>query len=95
MPRDALNGGGRAHPASEGLTERFAALADLDAVGLRAEWRRLYLPRPCRSYAEAKHDSAHGLRPHRETHIGPYRGEQTMSVTTVDAGCSANRGENK
>ena len=95
MQRDALNGGGRAHPASEALTEKLAALADLDAVGLRAEWRRLYLPRPCRSYAEAKHDSARGLRPHRETHIGPYRGEQPMSVTTVDAGCSANREENK
>ena len=46
MPRDALNGGGRPHPASEGLTERLAALADLDAVGLRAEWRRLYRSHP-------------------------------------------------
>ncbi len=46
MPRDALNGGGRAHPASEGLTEKLAALADLDAVGLRAEWRRLYRSHP-------------------------------------------------
>ncbi len=54
-----------------------------------------YLPRPCRSYAEAKHDSARGLRPHRETRIGPYRGEQPMSVTTANACCSANRGENK
>ena len=95
MPRDALNGGGRALPASEGLTEKLAALADLDAVGLRAEWRRLYLPRPCRSYAEAKHDSARGLSPHRKTLTGPCRGEQPMSVTTADAGCSANRGENK
>ncbi len=48
MPRDALNGGGRAHPASEGLTEKLAALADLDAVGLRAEWRRLYRSHPPR-----------------------------------------------
>ncbi len=48
MPRDALNGGGRVHPASEGLTEKLAALADLDAVGLRAEWRRLYRSHPPR-----------------------------------------------
>ncbi len=48
MPRDALNGGGRARPASEGLTEKLAALADLDAVGLRAEWRRLYRSHPPR-----------------------------------------------
>ncbi len=46
MPRDALNGGGRVHPASEGLTEKLAALAYLDAVGLRAEWRRLYRSHP-------------------------------------------------
>ncbi len=46
MPRDALNGGGRAHPASEGLTKKLAALADLDTVGLRAEWRRLYRSHP-------------------------------------------------
>ncbi len=48
MPRDALHGGGRAHPASEGLTGKLAALADLDAVGLRAEWRRLYRSHPPR-----------------------------------------------
>ncbi len=46
MPRDALNGGGRARPASEVLPEKLAALADLDAVGLRAEWRRLYRSHP-------------------------------------------------
>ena len=46
MPRDVVMNGGRAHPASEGLTERLAALADLDAVGLRAEWRRLYRSHP-------------------------------------------------
>ena len=46
MPRDAVMNGGRAHPVSETLTERLAALADLDAVGLRAEWRRLYRSHP-------------------------------------------------
>ena len=46
MPRDALNGGGRTRPASEGLTKKLAALADLDAVDLRAEWRRLYRSHP-------------------------------------------------
>ncbi len=54
-----------------------------------------YLLRPCRSYAEVLRDSARGLRSHRETRLGPYRDEQPMSVTTVDVGCSANRGENK
>ncbi len=54
-----------------------------------------YLLRPCRSYAEVMRDFARGLSPHRETRIGPYWGEQPMSVTTVDAGGSANRGENK
>ncbi len=48
MRKDALNGGGRAHPASEGLPEKLAALAELDAVGLRAEWRRLYRSHPPR-----------------------------------------------
>jgi len=48
MPRDALNGGGRAHPASEGLTEKLVALADLDAASLRREWRRLYRSHPPR-----------------------------------------------
>ncbi len=38
--------GGRALPASEALTGKLAALADLDAVGLRAEWRRLYRSHP-------------------------------------------------
>ncbi len=54
-----------------------------------------YLLRPCRSYAEIMRDSASGLRSHRETLTGPYRGEQPMSVTTVGAGCSANHEENK
>ena len=46
MPRDALNGGDRAHPASEGLTGKLAALADLDAASLRREWRQLYRSHP-------------------------------------------------
>ncbi len=46
MPRNALNGGGRAHPASEGLTKKLTALADLDTAGLRREWRRLYRSHP-------------------------------------------------
>ncbi len=46
MRRAALNGGGRAHPASEGLTEKLVALADLDAASLRREWRRLYRSHP-------------------------------------------------
>ncbi len=54
-----------------------------------------HLPRPFRSYAEVMRYSARGLRPNRETRLGPYRGEQPMSVTTADAGCSANREENK
>ncbi len=54
-----------------------------------------YFLRPRRSYAEVMRDSASGLRSHRETLTGPYRGEQPMSVTTVDAGCSAKREENK
>ena len=54
-----------------------------------------YLLRPHISYAEVMRYSARGLRSHRETRIGPYRGEQPMSVTTADAGCSANREENK
>ncbi len=54
-----------------------------------------YLLRACRSYAEVMRDSARGLRSYRKTLAGPYRGEQPMSVTTADAGCSANREENK
>ena len=46
MPRDVVMNGGRAHPASAALTGKLAALADLDAVGLRAEWRRLYRSHP-------------------------------------------------
>ncbi len=54
-----------------------------------------HLPRPCRSYAEVLRNSARRLRPNRETLTGRYRDEQPMSVTTADAGCSANREENK
>ena len=46
MRRDVVMNGGRALPASEVLTGKLAALADLDAVGLRAEWRRLYRSHP-------------------------------------------------
>ncbi len=46
MRGDSLNGGGRAHPASAGLTRKLAALGDLDTVGLKAEWRRLYRSHP-------------------------------------------------
>ncbi len=46
MRRDALNGGGRTHPASEGLSQKLTALADLDTPGLRREWRRLYRSHP-------------------------------------------------
>ncbi len=54
-----------------------------------------YLVRPCWSSAQARRYSARGLSPHRKTLTGPYRGEQPMSVTTADVGCSANREENK
>ncbi len=42
----SLNNGGRADLASEGLTKKLAALTDLEAVDLRAEWRRLYRSHP-------------------------------------------------
>jgi hypothetical protein len=46
MPRDVVTNGGRRHPASEALSERLTALAELDAASLRAEWRRLYRSHP-------------------------------------------------
>lgn len=46
MERAALMSGGRVHSTSEDLAERLAALADLDPVALRAEWRRLYRSHP-------------------------------------------------
>ncbi len=38
--------GGRPHPASENLSQKLTALADLDTTGLRREWRRLYRSHP-------------------------------------------------
>lgn len=46
MPRNLVKNGSRPDPASEDLSERLAALADLDPVDLRAEWRRLYRSHP-------------------------------------------------
>ena len=46
MLRDSLIGGDRAHPASEDLAKKLAALTDLDTVSLKAEWRRLYRSQP-------------------------------------------------
>ncbi len=46
MRRDTLNDGGRAHPASEDLSEKLTAIAELDTAGLRREWRRLYRSHP-------------------------------------------------
>ncbi len=54
-----------------------------------------YLVQLCLSYAEVIRYCTRGLRSHRGTHIGPCWGEQPISVTTVDAGCSAKREENK
>ena len=38
--------GGRSRPASEDLSEKLTALAELDTAGLRGEWRRLYRSHP-------------------------------------------------
>ena len=46
MPNDTPSNGGRFPPASVNLSEKLAALENLDAVGLRAEWRRLYRSHP-------------------------------------------------
>ncbi len=46
MSNGILTNGGRAHPASEGLTEKLAALAELDTASLRREWRRFYRSHP-------------------------------------------------
>ncbi len=41
-----MTNGGRPHPASEDLSQKLTALADLDTTGLRREWRRLYRSHP-------------------------------------------------
>jgi len=46
MPRNSVKSRSRSCPASEDLSERLAALANLDSVALRAEWRRLYRSHP-------------------------------------------------
>jgi len=46
MLKNALTNEDRSYPASEDLSERLAALAELDPVALRAEWRRLYRSHP-------------------------------------------------
>jgi len=38
--------GGRPHPASEDLSQKLTALAELDTTALRREWRRLYRSHP-------------------------------------------------
>ena len=46
MSSDVVMNGGRPRPASEDLSEKLTALADLDTAGLRREWRRLYRSHP-------------------------------------------------
>ncbi len=46
MARNALKGGGRAGPATAGLSEKLATLGGLDMAGLRDEWRPLYRAAP-------------------------------------------------
>ncbi len=46
MPSDVVMNGGRSHPASEDLSEKLTALAELDTASLRREWRRLYRSHP-------------------------------------------------
>jgi hypothetical protein len=41
-----VTNGGRPHPASEDLSKKLTALAELDTAGLRREWRRLYHSHP-------------------------------------------------
>ncbi len=41
-----MTNGGRPHPASEDLSKKLTALAELDTAGLRREWRRLYRSHP-------------------------------------------------
>ncbi len=46
MPSDVVMNGGRLRPASEDLSEKLTALAELDTAGLRREWRRVYRSHP-------------------------------------------------
>ncbi len=46
MPCNIVINGGRPHPASEDLSKKLSALAELDTAGLRREWRRLYRSHP-------------------------------------------------
>ncbi len=46
MPSDVVMNGGRSRPASEDLSEKLTALAELDTASLRREWRRLYRSHP-------------------------------------------------
>jgi hypothetical protein len=46
MPSNVLINGGRHHPASKHLSEKLAALPELDTTNLRCEWRRLYRSHP-------------------------------------------------
>ncbi len=48
MSSDVVMNGGRLRPASEDLSEKLTALAELDTAGLRREWRRLYRSHPPR-----------------------------------------------
>ena len=46
MSSDVVMNGGRPHSASEDLSEKLTALAELDMASLRREWRRLYRSHP-------------------------------------------------
>jgi len=46
MPSDVLMYGGRHHPASDHLSEKLAALPELDTTNLRRDWQRLYRSHP-------------------------------------------------
>ncbi len=46
MPGHVVKNGDRPHPASESLSEKLTALAELDTAVLRREWRRLYRSHP-------------------------------------------------
>ena len=46
MPNDTPSNGSRFHLTSADLSAKLAALENLDAASLRAEWRRLYRSHP-------------------------------------------------